>query len=61
MDELKPGQVSTRQLIIIIAVAVIGIVLGSFVVVHYDKPRIKDNALGHMTRDSNGVPIQPKP
>jgi hypothetical protein len=61
MDELKPGQVSNRQLILIIVVAVIGILLGSLVVVHYEKPRIKDNALGHMTRDSNGVPIQPVP
>jgi hypothetical protein len=61
MDALKPGQVSNKQLFVIIAVAVIGIVLGSIVVMRFEKPRIKDNALGHMKRDSNGVPIQPVP
>ena len=61
MNALKPGQVSNRQLAMIILVAVIGIVLGSVVVTHFEKPRIKDNALGHMKRDSNGVPIQPVP
>ena len=61
MDALKPGQVSNKQLFMIIAIAVIGIVLGSIVVMHFEKPRIKDNALGHMKRDSNGVLIQPVP
>jgi hypothetical protein len=61
MDVLKPGQISNKQLLLIILIAVVGIVLGSMVVIHFDKPRIKDNALGHMRRDSNGLPIQPSP
>jgi hypothetical protein len=61
MEALKPGQISNKQLLLIILIAVVGIVLGSMVVIHFDKPRIKDNALGHMKRDSNGIPIQPVP
>jgi hypothetical protein len=61
MDAQKPGHVSNRVLFVIIAVAIVGIVLGSWVVMHYEKPRIRDDALGHMRRDSNGVPIQPVP
>jgi hypothetical protein len=59
MDEPQPGAVTKRQLITIIGVATVGIVLGSILVMHYETPQIKNNALGHMQRDTNGLPVQP--
>lgn len=60
--ELKPGHVSTRTAVIIFAVVLTGVTLGTLLTLKFDKPRAsRRTALGHVItnpsvgRESNGM------